>query len=121
MDELLNPAHGISWGAIIFLAGGCYWLLRSHDHRLSSIERSGSPHIKVLNYQVQTCATRLDQIEQHGSPGVEVIHTKIDQLSFSVAALTRALDGMRTEFSERSEKQMDRLQAISERVAKLER
>lgn len=29
MDELLNPAHGISWSAILFVAGGCYFLLRS--------------------------------------------------------------------------------------------
>jgi len=42
MDELINPAHGISWSAIIFVAGGCYFLIRS-------LQKSVEAHAKVLS------------------------------------------------------------------------
>ena len=41
MDEVLNPAHGISWGAIVFVAGGSYLLIKILD-------RTVREHGKIL-------------------------------------------------------------------------
>lgn len=41
MEEILNPAHGLSWSAIIFVAGGCYFLIRSLDREVRK-------HTKIL-------------------------------------------------------------------------
>lgn len=41
MDEILSPAHGISWAAIVFVAGGCYFLIRSLDREVRK-------HTKIL-------------------------------------------------------------------------
>lgn len=41
MDEILSPAHGISWAAIVFISGGCYYLIRSLDREVRK-------HTKIL-------------------------------------------------------------------------
>jgi len=41
MEEILSPAHGISWAALIFVAGGCYFLIKSLD-------RDVRKHTKIL-------------------------------------------------------------------------
>ena len=75
MDELLNPAHGISWSAIIFVAGGAWVMLRRLDARVKELEEvevtsvALTAKLEALHEEIIRVRDRLDRfLDGHYRP-----------------------------------------------------
>ena len=100
MDEILNPAHGISWSAILFVAGGSFYLLRALDRIVKA-------HARQLDTLVVT-VERLDVNLKRVMQDIEKITEELGKLEINVAdhhawsnARSHELTNVITELKER--------------------
>lgn len=87
MDELLNPAHGISIGAIIFVAGGAWFMLNYLNRRVGRLEKKQEELVteddfkesfSQVNTAVRDVANSVDRMVETVSGHIAWAKTKAD-------------------------------------------